>query len=47
MPATPNIFGDMFIAIIYFPVDDNINFKINLSFLIKPFHYPTKKVRPK
>ena len=39
MPVTPNMSGNMFIAIIYFPVDDNINFKINQSVLMKPFHY--------
>ena len=33
----------MCIAIIYFPVDDVINFEISLGFLMKPFSYVTKK----
>ena len=35
------------IVIICFPVYDAIDFEINLSFLIKPFSYFTKKVRTK
>ena len=39
--------GNMCIVIICFPVYDAINFKINLSFLSKPFFYITKTVRTK
>ena len=34
-------------AVISFPVCTVINFEINLSFLIKPFSYMTKKVKTK
>ena len=37
----------MCIVIVWFPVDDAINFEINLSFLTKPFSYMTKKIRTK
>ena len=37
----------MCIVIICFLVSDVINFEINLSFLIKPFFYMTKKVKTK
>ena len=33
----------MYIAIICFPVDDVMNFKINLNFFIKLLFYITKK----
>ena len=33
----------MGVAIIYFPVCDVMNFKINPGFLIKPFSYMTEK----
>ena len=37
----------MYIAIVYFPGYDVINFQINLIFLIKSFFYITKKSRQK
>ena len=37
------IFDNMFIVIIFCPVFDLITFVINLSFLVKPFSYMTKK----
>ena len=37
----------MCIMIVCFPDCDVINFENNLSFLIKPFFYITKKVRTK
>ena len=39
--------GNMFIAIVFFPGCDIINFEINLIFLIKPFFYMTRKGRQK
>ena len=39
--------GNMCILIIFSPVCDVINLEINLSFLIKPFFYITKKSRQK
>ena len=41
------ILDNMYIAIASFPADDVINFELNLSFLIKPFFYITKKSRQK
>ena len=41
------ILGNMCIIIIYILVYDVRNFEINLSFLIKPFSYKTKRVRTK
>ena len=41
------IFGNIGIVIICFLVCDIISFEINLTFLIKPFSYMTKKVRTK
>ena len=46
----PEILDNMYIVIIavmFFPVDDLINLKTNLSFLIKQFSYITKKARIK
>ena len=40
LPLVLEIMGNMHIAIICFPGFDNLNFKINLIFLIKPFSYP-------
>ena len=40
--TSPGI-GQYIYFIIYFLVDDIINFEINLSFLMKPFSYMTKK----
>ena len=37
------ILGNVCIVIIFSPVYDVINSEINLSFLIKPFFYMTKK----
>ena len=37
----------MYIVIISCPVCDVINFEINLSFLIEPFFYVTKKSEQK
>ena len=39
--------GNMCVAIIFIPVYDVTNFGINLSFLLKPFSYMTKKVGTK
>ena len=39
--------GNMYIAIVCYPGYDVINLKINLTFLIKPFFYMTKKSRQK
>ena len=46
LPLLLEILGNMYIVIICFPVSD-IKFEINLNFLIKPFTYMTKKLRPK
>ena len=37
LPLFIEIFGNMFIVIVFYPVCDVINFEIYLSFLIKPF----------
>ena len=42
LPLLLEIFGNMFIVIIFCPVCDVINFEINHSFLIKAFFYITK-----
>ena len=39
--------GNMFIAIVFFPGCDIINFEINLIFLIKPFFVHDQKVKKK
>ena len=39
--------GNICIVIICFPVCEVMNFEINLSILIKPFSYMTKKSGPK
>ena len=36
--------GNVWLVITCFPVDDVIDFEINLSFLIKPFSYWSKKI---
>ena len=41
------IFGNMYIIVICFPVHDVITFESNLNFLIKPFSYMTEKIRTK
>ena len=41
------ILGNMYTAIVYFPVFNTINFEINLIFLINSFFYMTKKSRQK
>ena len=40
-----HILGNMGIAIARFPGCDDLNFEINVIFLIKPFLYKTKKSR--
>ena len=47
LPLLLEIFGNMCIAIVCWPDCDVINFKSNLTFLIKPFLYMTKKARQK
>ena len=42
LPLLLEILGNMFFVIIYFPLDDYINFEGNLSFLMKPFSYMAK-----
>ena len=42
-PLLFEISGNMFIVILCFPACDAINFKIYLSFPVKPFFYITKK----
>ena len=42
LPLLLEIFGNMCIVIIWYPVCDIINFEIKHSFLIKPFFYITK-----
>ena len=42
-----DILGNMCIAIVCFTVCDVINFKVDLTFLIKPFFCMTKKSRQK
>ena len=41
------ILGNMFIALVWFPGCDIINFEINLIFLIKLFFYMSKNSRQK
>ena len=47
LPLLLEIFGNMCIAIVCWPGFDVINFKTNLTFLIKPFLYMTKMSRQK
>ena len=47
LPLLLEIFGNMCIAIVCWPDCDVINFKTNLTFLIKPFLYMTKNARQK
>ena len=47
LPLLLEILGNMCIAIVYFPGCDDINFEINLIFLIKLFFSMTKKSRQK
>ena len=44
LPLLIDIFGIICIAIVYDPFCDVVHFKINLSFLIKPFFYRAKKL---
>ena len=39
---TSEVLGKIGIVTISFPIDDIINFEINLSFLIEPFSFMTK-----
>ena len=43
LPLLLKILGNVYIVIISFPVDDVINFEINLGSFIKPFSHQTKK----
>ena len=47
LPLLLEIFGNMCIAIVCWPGCDVINFKTNLTFLIKPFSCMTKRSRQK
>ena len=47
LPLLLEIFRNMCIAIVCWPGYDVINFKTNLTFLIKPFLYMTKRSRKK
>ena len=47
LPLLLEILGNICNAIVCFPVCDDINFEINLIFLIKPILYITRKSRQK